>query len=333
MDLTRRTFVTFSAGTAFGLALPAAAASKPDSKIRGVQIGTITYSFREMKDQSAEAILKYCVDSGISAIELMGDAAEAYAGIPVDPNRARLGFFTMRRYAPNQAPLTAEEQQEMLAITSDYHKVAAAWRATASLDKFKQLRRVYNAAGVSIYGFKPSVFEATSTQAEIDYGLRAAKALGASHVTVELPTDVAFTKRLGDAAESFGLRMAYHNHLQATPTLWDAALAASKGNAINLDLGHFTAAGDFDGIAFIRKHHARIASMHMKDRKTKANGAANLAWGEGDTPLANALRLMRDQKYSFPATIELEYAVPAGSDSVKEVARCLEYCRQALTRV
>jgi sugar phosphate isomerase/epimerase len=332
MDLTRRSFVTFSAGAALTLALPAPAANKPNSRIRGVQIGTITYSFREMKDQSAAAILKYCVDCGISGIELMGDAAEAFAGISVDPNRARLGFFMMRRFAPNQAPLSAEEQQELLAITSDYHKVASAWRATASLDKFRQLRRMYNSAGVSIYGFKPSVFEANSTPAEIDYGLRAAKALGASHVTVELPTDVAFTKQLGDAAASYGLRMAYHNHLQATPTLWDAALAASKGNAINLDLGHFTAAGDFDGIEFIRKHHARIASMHMKDRKTKANGAANLAWGEGDTPLAKALRLMRDQKYTFPATIELEYAVPAGSDSVKEVARCLEYCRQALTR-
>ena len=332
MELTRRDFVSFSAGAALAVTMPAAAANRPNSRIRGVQIGTITYSFRDMKDQSAEAILKYCLGSGISAIELLGDAAEAYAGIPADPNGARLGYFMMRRFAPNQAPLTIAEQQELTTITADYHKVSSAWRAAASLDKFQQLRRMYNAAGVSIYGFKPSVFESTSTAAEIDYGLRVAKALGASHVTVELPTDVAFAKQLGDAAASHGLRMAYHNHLQATPTLWDAALSASPGNAINLDLGHFTAAGDFDGVAFIRNHHARIASMHMKDRKTKANGAANLAWGEGDTPLAQALRLIRDERYPFPATIEFEYAVPAGSDSVKEVARCLEYCRQALTR-
>jgi hypothetical protein len=46
-------------------------ATKPDSRINGVQIGAITYSWRSMPDQSAEAILKYCVDSGISAIELM----------------------------------------------------------------------------------------------------------------------------------------------------------------------------------------------------------------------------------------------------------------------
>ena len=45
----------------------------------GVQIGTITYSYRSMPDQSAEAILKYVVDSGINAIELMGPPVEAYA--------------------------------------------------------------------------------------------------------------------------------------------------------------------------------------------------------------------------------------------------------------
>ena len=56
----------------------------PDSKIQGVQIGAITYSFRSMPG-SAEQILQYCVDAGISAIEIMGEAAEAFAGIPVNP--------------------------------------------------------------------------------------------------------------------------------------------------------------------------------------------------------------------------------------------------------
>jgi hypothetical protein len=32
----------------------------------------------------------------------------------------------------------------------------------------------------------------------------------------------------------------------------------------------------------------------------------------------------------MPATIELEYEVPQGSDAVKEVAKCLEYCKAAL---
>ena len=46
------------------------AAAKPDSKIKGIQIGAITYCYRSMPDQSAEAHLQYFVDSGISAIEM-----------------------------------------------------------------------------------------------------------------------------------------------------------------------------------------------------------------------------------------------------------------------
>src|SRR4029453_11154227 len=56
--------------------------AKPNSLINGVQIGTITYSYRSMPDQSAEATLKYILDSGISAIELMGGPVESYAGAP-----------------------------------------------------------------------------------------------------------------------------------------------------------------------------------------------------------------------------------------------------------
>ena len=77
------------------LAVPAAglfrgslvAQAKPNSLIDGVQIGTITYSYRSMLDQSAEATLKYIVDSGISAIELMGGPVESFAGAPTAGGR------------------------------------------------------------------------------------------------------------------------------------------------------------------------------------------------------------------------------------------------------
>jgi hypothetical protein len=32
----------------------------------------------------------------------------------------------------------------------------------------------------------------------------------------------------------------------------------------------------------------------------------------------------------MPASIDLEYEVPEGSDAVKEVHQCVEYCRAAL---
>ena len=56
-------------------------AGKPNSKFGGVQIGAITYSFRSMPG-SVDDLIKYCVECNISAIELMGDAPEEYAGKP-----------------------------------------------------------------------------------------------------------------------------------------------------------------------------------------------------------------------------------------------------------
>src|SRR3954469_13126444 len=58
------------------------AQAKPNSVFNGVHVGTITYSYRNMPDQSAEATLKYILDSGISAIELMGGPVESFAGAP-----------------------------------------------------------------------------------------------------------------------------------------------------------------------------------------------------------------------------------------------------------
>jgi sugar phosphate isomerase/epimerase len=303
-----------------------------DSLINGVQIGVITYSFRSLPDQGAEATLKYVQDCGISAIELMGDPAESFAGAPENPVDFRAFFGLMRKSRSGETLTDGEKRQmeEMRAEMDAYGQEMARWRATVSMDKFKQLKKMYANGGVRIYAFKPSAFGENNTDAEINYGFRAAKTLGATHVTLELPENPAHTKKLGEMAAQHKIYVAYHGHEQQTPTLWDTALAQSKYNAMNLDLGHYVAAGNPDPILLIKEKHDRIASMHIKDRQKPENGKGNLPWGQGDTPLAEALNLMRQKKYKFPATIELEYEVPENSDPVKEVKKCLEYCRKAL---
>src|SRR5665647_771725 len=57
------------------------AAAKPNSLFGGVQIGAITYSFRGLP-ATAEDTLKYCLQCGISAIELMSGPADSFAGAP-----------------------------------------------------------------------------------------------------------------------------------------------------------------------------------------------------------------------------------------------------------
>ncbi|MBS1526507.1 MAG: sugar phosphate isomerase/epimerase [Bacteroidetes bacterium] len=306
--LSRRRFIGTTALAAAGVAFSSKFAfadsifqAKPNSKINGVQIGVITYSFRSMPS-SAEQLLQYCLQCNINAIELMGDAAEAFAGAP--------------------AHVSGESY-------ADHAKKMAEWRAGASMDKFKELRKLYNGAGITIYAWKPNALGSKNTDAEIDYAFNAGKALGVTHVTVELPNDPDQTKRLGEFAEKHKIHVGYHAHLQATPTLWDTALSQSQWNAINLDIGHYTAGTSSSPVPFILKNHDRIMSIHLKDRKY--HDGPNMPWGQGDTPIAEVLKLMQKNKWKFPATIEFEYDIPPGSDAVKEVIKCREFAAKALS--
>lgn len=341
---TRRQFLATASLLAGGMALGSGKLSgapafirnlnKPDARINGVEIGVITYSFRDLPDQSAEATLKYILDCGIGAVELMGGPAESFAGAPKNPVNMRAAFPLMRKRS-NKQELTEQEQKELAEIDTQvkaFRQELAQWRQSAPMNKFEQLRKMFNAAGVQVYAFKPDTFGLQNTDAEIEYGLRAARLLGASHVTLEHPANDAHTLKLGTMARKQGMQVAYHGHEQQTPTFWDTALAQSPANRLNLDLGHYVAAGNPDPLGLIRQKHNRIASMHIKDRQTAANGKGNLPWGQGNTPIGEVLRLMRDQKYTFPATIELEYQVPQGSTSVAEVKKCLEFCRAALNQ-
>jgi sugar phosphate isomerase/epimerase len=116
-------------------------------------------------------------------------------------------------------------------------------------------------------------------------------------------------------------------------TAFDAAFAASKGNTANVDFGHWVAAGNVGGtpMQFLEKHHDRISSFHLKDRTTPGHCALNLPLGTGDTPIRPILQMLKKNRWTIPASIELEYQIPEGSDAVQEVRKCLAYCRQVLT--
>jgi len=287
------------------------AASKPDSRVGGVQVGLIApYAFRGTAE-TAEEILARMVELDIGAVEMQSPPAEQFAGAPEAPARPP------RR----RREWTPEEQAAQRA----WEEKVRAWRLAAPMDRFVELRRMYADAGVRIYGFKLAL-TASMSDAEYDYCFGAAKALGADHVTMELSDN---TERIGRFAAKHEVHVGYHNHAQVDEQSWDAALAQSPWNGINLDVGHFTAAIGRSPIPFIQKHHGRITSMHLKDRKYGKDGD-NVPWGEGDTPLREVLQLMKREGYTFPATIELEYPVPEGSTVMAELAKCRRFCEDAL---
>ena len=305
----------------FTLSLQAQSVStKPDSKFEGIQIGVITYSYRSMP-HDVDKLIEFCLASGISAIELMGDAVEEYAGKP----KADFSW----RSGPRQ-PMTDLQKAQV----ATYNKQVADWRATVSMDKFMEVRKKFDAAGIKIYAFKPNAFSSNNTDEEVSYGMRVAKVLGAKSVTLELPNDPMQSKRLGELGEKHKMLVGYHNHTQATDVLWDVALSQSPNNSINFDAGHYLAAGGKNTIpallAFIEKNHKRISSMHLKDRTTPEHGAGNLPWGTGDTPMKEIFQLMKDKKMKFPVSVELEYAVPEGSDAIKEVVKCVSHAKKMI---
>jgi sugar phosphate isomerase/epimerase len=113
----------------------------------------------------------------------------------------------------------------------------------------------------------------------------------------------------------------------STPDDWKKALAGrSKYMGINLDIGHFTAA-NFDPVSFIEEHHAKILTLHIKDRKK--NHGDNMPFGEGDTNIKGVLQLLKAKKYAIPANIEYEYGKP-GMDTEAEVKKCFAYMKSAL---
>ena len=284
-------------------------AGKPNSNFGGVQIGAITYSFRSMPG-SAEDILKYVVRCGLSSIELMGDPAEKFAGAPTGGSRGRARTAEQKR--------SQQQRQEQL----------LEWRLSVSMDKYRVLRKMYNDAGVNIHIVKfGSIGNSNMSDMEIEYYFNVAKALGARGITRELSEQAA--ERLGPIADRHKIMIGFHNHTQLTPTTYDGPiLSHGKYLGINLDTGHYVAGTNHSPIPLIEKFHDRILSLHMKDRKV--NGGPNMPFGQGDTPVALILQLMKRKGWKFPADIELEYKVPQGSDAVTEVTKCVEFCKKTL---
>lgn len=305
-DLGRIALAAFPAGKLL---------AKPNSRFGGVQIGIIlSPTALPGIPLKADEVLRTLVELGISGVEMQDVRVEAYAGAPGSARGPA---------ARGGAGLTPEQRRKA-------GQESRQWRLSASMDKYKTLRKMYAQAGVEMYAFRVGRFALDMTDDEFGYFFNTAEALGARQITTELPKDPELSKRIGAYAATRKIMIGYHNHTQVNASSWDLAVSQSAHNGINFDVGHFAAAVSQSPIPFIEKHHSRITSLHLKDRKFGSNGGKNVPWGEGDTPVKEILVLLKKQRYGFPATIELEYPIPEGSSVTAEIAKCLRFCRDAL---
>ena len=293
-DLTRRQWGLLVAGGLVAGPLRGIAAQDTGSTIAGVRVGTQSYSFRSQPlDQAIESMRSI----GLSFCELWQGHVET-------PERINAPEGTGRRDALRQ------------------------WRLSVPLDVFTDIRQKFDAAGVTLTAYNLS-FQRDFTDAEIRRGVEMAKALRVNVITASAHLSV--IPRVDPIAQESGIRVGVHNHSKiaadefATPDDFAAAMKGTRNIAVNLDIGHFTAA-NFNALEYLDAHHAHIVSLHIKDRKR--DQGANVPFGEGDTPIAAVLQRLRDRKWNIPAQIEYEYK---GADTTTEVRRCLEYCRKVLS--
>jgi len=202
------------------------------------------------------------------------------------------------------------------------------WRLNVSLDEFKAVRKKFDDAGIGLYAYNLS-FKDDFTDEEIDRGFQMAQALGVGVITASSTLTTA--RRLVSFVDKYKMIVAFHGHSDvrdpnqfAKPESFAEALAMSKRFAVNLDIGHFSAA-NYDPVQYIQENHDRIVLLHLKDRKK--NQGDNTPWGQGDTPIRQVLQLLKSKKYPIRAFIEYEYR---GTDSAAEVKKCFQFCKDAL---
>jgi sugar phosphate isomerase/epimerase len=290
---------------------------KPNSKVNGVQLGLTTYCYRSIPHTAGE-VLQYVLQSGVNTVE-MRSVLEESLGLPQAPPRPARGV-----------ELSEQEKAERAKVAEGLKEAQRKWRLSLPMQKYADIRKMYNDAGVNIHiaKFVPSAW----SDEEIDYAFNATKVLGAYGITDEL-TDEA-CKRLGKFAEKHNSLAIYHTHGQFGQPGFDIDkyLAYSPKNMLNLDAGHYYGATGLHPNNIIEKYHTRIPSIHMKDKTgpKHAQPNTNMSFGKGETPIADILLLLKKEKWPINVDLELEYPIPEGSDPVKEVTKCIEYMRKIL---
>jgi sugar phosphate isomerase/epimerase len=320
MKPTRREFA-LGALIALPLGIPAVAKTVRKQPLR---FGVQTYSFRDMLQTPGDMVDKMiagCRAVGLTMVELFEPTLQP----PAFSKDAPWAFVGGK---PTEASLFGRPPEgpppaEVIANRERIRK----WRLETPLSHFAEIGRRFRAAGIEVQAFNFGLKE-DCTDAEVDRGFAITKALGAKVMTAS--TTIKMAERTVPFVKRHKVLLGLHGHSNlhdpnqlATPESFEICLKMSPYYRINFDIGHFAAAG-FDTIGFLKKHQAKVVSVHLKDRKK--NLGANAALGEGDTPVLEVIRTVRDGAYPIALFFEYEYG---GGDSVTELKRMYAYAQTA----
>src|ERR1051326_1950354 len=206
----------------------ALAKGEPNSKIHGVWLGAQSYSFRTLP--SVDDAIKAMAAIGLSECELWQGHVEPASG----QQRGKEAREALRKF-----------------------------RLETPLEQFRGIADKFKKAGINLYAYNYS-FRDDFTDEEIARGFDIAKALGAKVITAS--STVTCAKRVAPYADKAKMMVGMHGHDNtkdpnefAKPESFEAAMKNSRYIGINLDIGHFFAAG-YDPVEYLKQHHDRIVT-------------------------------------------------------------------------
>ena len=302
--LTRREFGVMTVGATAGALLAGrsllAQGEAPNrSFIRGVQFGVQPFCYHDlaMTRENRPELIRRLVQNEMGMVELHATWVEPRFNAPGVSN---------------------DEARERL----------RRWRLETPAGYYLGIRKEFDAAGIDICTYYVNF--AGFADEEIDASFRAAKILGAKGCVGSY--GLAFARRIAGFAGRHGMFMGLHNHANlhdpdalATEESFVKGLALSPDFKVTLDVRHYTAANG-DCLAFLQRHHAQTVGIHLGDRRR--NNGRSTPFGEGDAPIVEILRMIRDNRWPIVALLEFEHGTVR--TEVEEVRLMYEYCKRAL---
>jgi sugar phosphate isomerase/epimerase len=207
----------------------------------------------------------------------------------------------------------------------------------ASEADFKAIKKKFDDAGIRVGAYCVN-FPVDSKDDYLDRGFNGALLLGTNVMTASVKKPI--VPKLDQWCQKYKIKLGLHNHwfgfkgfkgdrsqeFETPDDFANALKGASDYLSINLDIGHFYAAG-FDPVSFIREHHKRIVSLHVKDRDKDAEHTQK-RFGQGSTPIVETMKLLKTIKFKYVANIEYE---PETADPTEGTRTAFEYMKRALS--
>lgn len=172
------------------------------------------------------------------------------------------------------------------------------WRLRTPVSYFAAIGERLRRAGIRVYAYNYSP-DSTFSDEEIDRGFAMAKALGAGMLTTSASREIA--GRIAPFAQKYALAVGVGSPAELVSPLFK----------LRVDVAALVT-GNVDPVAYLRQHHADVASLYLTDCRGKEDAV---------------LQLLKQEDWPIQACVRGDHA---HGQAVEDVKRCFTYAKQTL---